>query len=208
MNKKRKIIIAVVLILVLAIAGYLWYKKVQEDRMGPVSFDSFEKIEIDGKVFMENKDIGLKFMVPDGWEVVSTDIASLSMYSSDFVPFQDPSFIPKKGCWIDVAPKVQIEGSKYDLQYTYYRQVIDDEEVLNTLNQGNDKCEIVDLDGLKFAKEIYSNNNSDNQGEYIGLTTPYNNVVYRFNTYIFGQDKEKCVQEFNNFLSTISIKKK
>jgi hypothetical protein len=41
--------------------------------MGPVPFESFKSVEENGKVFMENKDIGLKFMVPEGWEVISTD---------------------------------------------------------------------------------------------------------------------------------------
>jgi hypothetical protein len=181
---------------------------VQEDRMGPVSFESFKKTETDGKVFMENKDIGLKFMVPEGWEVISTDIASISMYSPDFVPFQDPSFIPKNGCWIDITPKIQIEGSDYDLQYTYYRQIIDDEEVLAAMNRENEKCEIINLDGLKSVKDIYLKNEGENQGSFISLTTPYNNVVYRFDTYIFGQNKEKCLQDFDNFLTTVFIKKK
>jgi len=207
MNKKHKITIAVVLILVLAITAYLWYEKVQENRMGPVSFESFQRIEADGNVFMENKDIGLKFMVPSGWEVLSTDIASISMHSSDFIPFQDPSFIPKTGCWIDVTPKIQIEGSEYDLQYTYYRQLIDDKESLDFINQKDGNYEIIDLNGFKFVKET-DVNNGNNQGKLIVLTTPYNNVVYRFNTYIFGQDQEKCTLAFNNFLSTISIKKK
>ena len=208
MNKKCKTIIAIVFILALIAVGFFYYNKMQEDRMGPVSFESFKKTETDGKVFMENKDIGLKFMVPEGWEVISTDIASISMHSPDFVPFQDPSFIPKTGCWIDITPKIQIEGSDYDLQYTYYRQIIDDKEVLATMNRENEKCEIVNLDGLKSVKDINSENNEENQGSFISITTPYNNVVYRFDTYIFGQDKEKCLQDFNNFLTTVSIKKK
>lgn len=209
MNKKSKIIITIVLVLALIAAGFFYYNKIQEGKMGPVSFESFKKIESDGKVFMENKDIGLKFMVPEGWEIENTDMASVSIYSLDFVPFQEPSFIPKKGCWIDVDPKIQIQGSKYDLQYTYYRQIIDDEKTLSTINKNdNEKYEIVDLDGLKSVKESNFNNKGDNTGVFISLTTPYEDVVYRFDTYIFGQDKEKCIQDFDNFLKTISIKKK
>jgi len=207
MNKVCKIIITIVFVLALIAAGYLWYNKVQESRMGPVSFESFEKVESDGKVFMENKDIGLKFMVPEGWEVISTDIASLSMHSPDFVPFMDPSFIPKNGCWVDVTPKIQIEGSDYDLQYSDLKQEIENDDYLE--NTDKKKCEIMILYGLEGVKcNLLMDENINNQGNYIYFSIPYDNVVYRFETHIFGQDKDKCLQDFDNFLTTISIKKK
>jgi len=208
MNKKCKIIIAIVFILALIAVGFFYYNKMQEDRMGPVSFESFKKTETDGKVFMENKDIGLKFMVPEGWEVISTDIASISMHSLDFVPFQDPSFIPKTGCWIDITPKIQIEGSDYDLQYTDLKQVINDENYLSYENTDKKKCEIVESSGTKGVRcNLLIDENIENQGNYLYFSIPYNNVVYRFETHIFGQDKERCLQEFDNFLTTVSIKK-
>lgn len=208
MNIKSKIIITIILVLGLMIAGLFYYNKIKEDKMGPVSFDSFKRTESGGMVLMESKDVGLKFAVPDGWEILSTDIASISMHSPDFIPFQEPSFIPSAGCWIDVTPKIQVEGSDYDLEYTHYKQVIDDKDALEAMNSENERCEIGILDGLKSIKDDYFNNDGNNQGNFISLIIPYNNVVYHFETYIFGKDKEKCSQEFDNFLTTISIKKK
>ncbi|MFA5714901.1 MAG: hypothetical protein WC998_04120, partial [Candidatus Paceibacterota bacterium] len=166
-------------------------------------------VEENGKVFMENKDIGLKFMVPEGWEVISTDVASLSMHSPDFIPFTEPSFIPKNGCWIDVTPKIQVEGSNYDLQYSDLKQEIEDESYLSHENTEKKKCDIMELFGIKGIRcNLSIDENINSQGNYIYFSIPYNNVVYRFETHIFGQDKEKCLQDFDNFLSTIFIKKK
>ncbi len=209
MNKTCKIILAVVLVLALIAIGYVCYNKVQEDKMGPVSFESFKKVEADGKVFMENKDIGLKFMVPEGWEVENAPWASISVKTPDFIPFTNPSPLPKSGCLININPEIQIEGSKYDLQYTYYKQIIDDKEALAGRNIGKEKCEIVELSGIKAVRDnTFIDSNVDNNGNYIYVAIPYNNIIYRFETYIFGQDKEKCLQNFDNLITTISIKKK
>lgn len=203
MNKKH-IIIAIVLILILTIAGYLWYKKVQEDRMGPVSFDSFKRIETDGKVFLENKDIGLKFMVPQGWEVQDLPWSSISVASQDFEPFNGKSPVPQRGCLININPKIQIEGSEYDLDYTDLRQRIDSDDCMFFKNYEKENCKIVDILGLKGIRDNYS----ENGGIITNLSIPYNNVIYHFEAYIFGENKDKCLQEFDNLLSTISIKKK
>ncbi len=84
MNKKYKIIIGAIVILVLIAVGYFYYVKKEEAKMGPVSFDSFKKQEVNGRTFYENKDVGLTFEVPEGWEVKSDGIASISIVSADF----------------------------------------------------------------------------------------------------------------------------
>ena len=209
MSKKCKIIIAVVFILALAVAGIFYYNKAQEDKMGPVSFESFKRIEADGKVFMENKDIGLKFEVPEGWEVENLVWSAISMASQDFEAFTDESPLPKKGCLININPEIQVQGSDYDLDYTYNKQIIDDKNALAARNVGNEKCEIIEISGIKSVRDsLFIDSNLNNQGDYIDISIPYNNVVYRFETYIFGENKDSCLEDFNQFLKTISIKKK
>ena len=209
MNKRCKIIIAVVLILALAVAGIFYYNKAQEDKMGPVSFESFKRIEADGKVFMENKDIGLKFEVPEGWEVENLVWSAISMASQDFEAFTDESPLPKKGCLININPEIQVQGSDYDLQYTSLEQRIDSNDCLMFGDYEKEKCEIVDFSGVKGIKDsLFIDSNLNNQGDYINVSIPNNNVVYRFETYIFGENKDSCLEDFNQFLTTISIKKK
>jgi hypothetical protein len=208
MNKTCKIIIAVIFILALIVAGFLYYNKTQEDKMGSVSFESFKRIETDGKVFMENKDIGLKFMVPEGWEVQNLTWSAISVASQDFEPFTDPSPLPKKGCLINIDPEIQVQGSDYDLQYTDLKQRIDSGSCSMFGNSEKEKCEIVDFSGLKGIRDRYSENKIENPGFFTDLSVPYNNVIYRFESYVFGEDQDRCLQEFNNFLSSVSIKKR
>ncbi|MFA5086562.1 MAG: hypothetical protein WC468_03195 [Candidatus Paceibacterota bacterium] len=208
MSKKYKIIIGAVFILALVVAGFFYYNKAQEDKMGPVSFESFKRTEADGKVFMENKDIGLKFMVPEGWEVKNLTWSSISVASQDFEPFTDPSPLPKKGCLINIDPEIQIEGSEYDLQYTDLKQRIDSGSCSLFNNDNQEKCEIVDFYGLKGVRDSFSENKTENPGFFTNLSIPYNNIIYRFESYIFGENKDACLQEFDNFLKSVSIKKK
>ncbi|MFA5310613.1 MAG: hypothetical protein WC386_02900 [Candidatus Paceibacterota bacterium] len=209
MNKKCKIIIAIVFILALIAVGFFYYNKVQEDRMGPVSFESFKKTETDGKVFMENKDIGLKFMVPEGWGVQNLTWSSISVVSQDFEPFTNPSPLPKKGCLININPEIQIEGSDYDLQYGDLKAMANDSNYLLLHNTDKEKYESIELSELKGVKsDFLIDNNINNVGNRIYEAVPYNNVIYYFETSIFGENKEECLQEFDNFLTTVFIKKK
>lgn len=176
--------------------------------MGPVSFENVEEQEVDGKIYIENKEVGLIFSVPDGWETEKSDIG-LSMRSSDFISVEEAFFIPKSGCRIDIVVERQKEGSDYDMQYTNLKQLINDKDMLASRNTDKEKCEIVDMSGLMGARDDLSiDSNVNNLGNRIYVAIPYNNVIYRFETYIFGQDKEKCLQDFDNFLTTVFIKKK
>jgi hypothetical protein len=98
MSKINKILILSVLTLILVIAGYILYNKWWESKMGLVSFEKVQEQSINGKTYIENKEVGLKFAVPDGWEV-KKDKMGLSMHSPDFVSFAEDLFsMPKSGC--------------------------------------------------------------------------------------------------------------
>ena len=177
--------------------------------MGPVSFDSFKKTELNGKTIMENKKVGLSFEVPAGWQAGNPlDWVSLSIYSSDFKAFNGKDYpIPSNGCWIDISASNEKEGSDYDVNYSSLKSKIANIKNLTDLDGDKEKYELVYIDGNQGIKDdLFIDNNKDNQGNYITVKVPLNSIVYSFETHLFGQDKNKCSQEFNNFLKTVSIK--
>lgn len=208
MNKKYKLIIAIASVLILIIAGCIYYIKTEESKMGFVSFDSFKRQEIDGKIVMENKEVGLSFEVPNGWEIRNDALASVSMASVDFEPLKSntSTSIPEKGCWIGVTARIEKEGTEYDLYYSDIKNLISDKEHLAEMNTEDHKYEIINILGYDAVKEsmIVTNTNS---GAFILIQIPVNNKIYFFETDLFGQDKDnKCPEEFDNFLKTLSIK--
>ncbi|MDD5098480.1 MAG: hypothetical protein PHD31_02065 [Candidatus Pacebacteria bacterium] len=210
MNNKYKTLLIVIVILAIIAIGYLSYVRYQESKLGPVSYESFKRAEENGKTFLENKEVGLKFEVPEGWKTNYVfGWTSLSMQSEDFKVFNEKNYpIPEKGCWINVVAEKQYLG-KEDAEYLDAIELINDSEYLSSQNTDNNKYEVYYLDSIESIKSnILIDQNKDNQGNYISVEVPYNNIYYSFETHLFGQDKEKCQEEFNNFLKTISIKKK
>lgn len=200
MKKAFKTIIVVVLFLALAIAGFLYYNKIQEDKMGPVSFESFKRIEADGKVFMENKDIGLKFMVPEGWEVNNAGWSSISIVSQDFEPFKgDMANAPlaNVGCWIDITAETEEITREYANSISTF--------IRDTKNFPKDGESIVRVSGLDSLKTVSSIGGEDKVGESIYIETPNNNVTYTFQLSTLNNN---CLDNFNKFLDTIYITNK
>ena len=207
MKKIWKIVILSVLILVLIAIAYFFYNKWQESKMGLVSFEKATEQKIDGKTYIENKEVGLKFAVPEGWEILKDNIG-LAIQSSDFVPFaEDLSSMPKSGCRIEVYAEVQNKGSNYDLDYSYIEDKIASNYCSKYQNGEQKICEIFKISGLNGIRENNFKNEGENQGSFTSLSLPHNNIIYSFYSYFFGKDKEICIQEFNNFLTTVTIKK-
>jgi len=209
MNNKCKVILIGVAVLAVVAIGYLFYIKYQESKLGPVSYESFKKIEENGKVFLENKEVGLKFQVPEGWK--TDDVfgwTSLSMQSSDYKVFNEKNYpIPEKGCWIDILAKKEFSG-KEDVEYLDVLDLLKDKEYMNSQNSEKNIYELFFLDSLESIKsKTIINQNKENQGEVVSIELPYDKKYYSFETYLFGSDKEKCLEEFNDFIQTISIKK-
>jgi hypothetical protein len=70
------------------------------------------------------------------------------------------------------------------------------------------KLEIINISDLKGIKSnLLVDSNQDNVGNFIYVAVPDENIIYVFGTYIFGKNKDYCLEEFNNFLTTVNIKK-
>lgn len=208
MNKIVKIIIG--LIVILAIIGTIYFvlQKREEAKMGYVQFEDFIKQESNGEIYFENKESGLKFKVPTGWNYLATSWSTVSLKSSDFQPYlndQARAPIESVGCWIDVIIKNEKENSSYDINYSRIKNDIERQNFVNTEKK---TYAVIDVNGTKFLRtDILIDENKDNIGDNILVEFVQKNVVYSFAGYFFGRDKENCSQSFNDFLTTVSIEK-
>ncbi|MDD5013128.1 MAG: hypothetical protein PHD93_01875 [Candidatus Pacebacteria bacterium] len=208
MNKKIKIILSILLIIaILAFIVFkvVEYKKEKEENLNFITIQDFIERKMDGKTILENQDIGLSFVLPQGWEFINTSWANVSMRTFDFEPFMgDVSRSPMadKGCWIDFNFSINsMHGFDYDLAYN----LANTDGFAEGQSTEKDKYERVEINNIKMVKSTLILDN--NEGEVISVQIPFEkNKVYNFDTYLIGQDKEKCLEEFNSFLNSVSIK--
>ena len=208
MNKKIKIILSVLLIIaILAFIVFkvIEFKKEKEENLNFIAIQDFIERKMDGKTILENKDIGLSFVLPQGWEFVTTSWANVSMRTFDFEPFMGDvtrSPMADKGCWIDFNFST---NSTKGLDYETLKNVLTLEGFLDAYNEEGNNAEIIDINNVKAIKEFKTI--GENAVNFISVKIPLDkNRVYSFDTYLIGQDKEKCLEEFNSFLNSVSIK--
>jgi hypothetical protein len=208
MNKISKIIILSILTLILIVVGYFLYNKWLESKAGIVSFENVLEHEIDGKKYIENKEIELMFGVPNGWEIENYNEGT-AMHSLDFVPLNENSFfIPQNGCWIEVISEILKNNDDFDPEYGDLKLMINNQDYLNERNNYDKRnLEVVEISGIKGIRSNLLVDDSGNSGNFIYVAMPKENLIYILGTYIFGEDKDVCLQEFNNFLTTVTIKK-
>jgi len=170
---------------------------------------SFIVSELGDISLVENEEAGLKFVIPQDWEVTNDLLASFSMRTKDFIPFKDnPSSasVPKKGCWIGATVRYEKEGSDNDYYFSSNKYYIDNPEDLEEMNSDTRAYSIIEVDGINSLKHEVINNDN-NPGRAMLIWIPINDKVYLFESDLFGEDQEECKTHFDNFLNTVSIKK-
>ena len=165
------------------------------------------KQDANGEVYFENKESGLKFKVPTGWNYSPSQMASIVLTSSDFADFREidmaRSFVPKTGCWIGVKVKKEIADTSYDITYTSTKHKIEGNYLIDTESDTYKKTTIGKYNAL--ISNHLSDVNNDNVGNFLSAAVAEKNYIYSIDTSLFGQDKEKCSQIFNDFLNSILI---
>ena len=208
MNKKVKIILSVFLIILIMgiiIFKVIEFKKEKEDNLNFINITNFVERKMDGKTILENQEIGLSFVLPQGWEFVDTSWANVSMRSFDFEPIGGDiqrSPMADKGCWIDFNFSINsMNGFDYNLVYN----LANTDGFAEGQSTETDRYERLEINNLKVVKSTFTLDND--KGETISIQIPFGkNKVYNFDTYLTGQDKEKCLETFNSFVSSVSIK--
>lgn len=203
MEKKYIYIIMACLVLFLSIFIFWIMNKEKNEPLIISPSYSFIVSELGDISLVENEEAGLKFVIPQDWEVTDDLLASFSMRTKDFIPFKDnlsSASVPKKGCWIGATVRYEKEGSDNDYYFSSNKYYIDNPDYLM------EDQEIIEIDNIKALKEII-NGEEVNPGRVELIWIPINDKVYLFESDLFGEDQEECKTHFDNFLNTVSIKK-
>jgi len=201
--EKKYLYIIICLVLVLGVFVFWMVNKEKYEPLIIAPFSSFVVSELGDISLVENEEAGLKFVIPQNWDVTNDLLAGFSMRTKDFVPFKDnPSSasVPKKGCWIGATVRYEKEGSDNDYYFSSNKYYIDNPEDLR------DGQEIIEVDGINALKEDLVVG-EENPGKVVLIWIPINDKVYLFESDLFGEDQEECKAHFDNFLNTVSIKK-
>jgi len=195
---KKKIIISIFVILFLILVaggGFFWWQR-REIKGNPEDYTIKETPE--GKI-VENKRAGLTVKVPEGWEAKKIEFleGAIEFDTKDAegtwrngimsAPF-------KKGCAIGggmIYKKMSFDEIKKEIKDIHFG-----------LGIKSDEFEEIEINNRKALKNSFD---STRIGPGISIYIPDKNKVYNFAVYWGPQDKDRCIQEFNNFLETVSI---
>ncbi len=201
MSKKTTIILITIIALILIGGGvYLWQSQEKES-----SLESMDYIQIkdtpEGKI-VENTKEGISMKVPDGWEVQlpTNEQEPISFYSSERVPAVGVIGEEEwQMCKIEASTDkrtINIEDLKKELESDVNKWYTVE---LNTY-------EIIEIDNYQALKNTFQ---AQETGYSIAVYIPTAEYLYSFAvypSYPYFQYEEKCSQEFNEFLKTVSIK--
>ena len=197
MLKKKKIIISIIIVLLLVIAGgVFWWWQGREIKGSP---DDYVIKETEEGKFVENKKAGLKVKVPEGWETkkMETKEGSVLTHTLDIEGKEwNDMVVPPltNGCGIEISvvyKKMNFEEIKEEVKAIHFGVQIKSEEF-----------EEIAINSHRALKNTFD---SEVLGPAIVIYIPKGNKLYDFDLYFSPNEKEKCIQEFNEFLETVSI---
>jgi hypothetical protein len=194
---KKKIIISIIIILILIAGGFFWWWQNQEVKGSPEDYVIIESKE--GKI-VENKKAGLTVKAPEGWieKRIEAGEGGAMFYSPDSeIEWRENLIVPpiKQGCVIRVTvvyKKMDFNQIKKEVSYNHFTfgKIFEEFKEITTNNYTALKCTFETQD-LGPGIEVY---------------IPKKNKLYGFFLTWGSDEKEKCIQEFNKFLETVSIK--
>jgi len=216
--KGKKVLFLFVLIFVLALllGGFFWWRGEERDK-NLLKFEPLKNYNVRSTPrgnFVENKKIGLSFIVPKDWEIEKTDTIrwtagikeyGISLFSSDFELNNGSPWmlVPMKGCLIKV----------YTIYYDRYNdgmvEFINAEiDSLKAEKQGTQ--EIIKINGRPSLKETYGETEDlgDNPSSFfmVSVQTPVEDKICYLETYIPTESKDRCLKDFDEFLGNYTIK--
>lgn len=196
---KKKIVFLIIIVLILAIGGFFyWQQTIKEIKGSP---DDYVIKETEEGTFIENKKAELIVRAPDGWGVkrIEIDEGAIDFYSPDLKIDQkeEKIILPlEKGCKIQASieyKKLSFADIKTESRYSF--------ALMNMKSINFEETTINNYPALKITFDLKE------EGLGIGksVSIPINNKVYGFSILWGPNEKEKCIEEFDTFLETISI---
>ncbi len=202
MKTKKIIFFVIIFIFIIALGFFLW-KAFKQPETGLVFFEDFEIKEIgDGKVISQKK-TNFEITVPKNWDILnagdSISLKAFDLHINNEISNKYFLPIPEKGC----AFNFSIDKGINSISYGYVSGMLG----LCLKEPKDDYCDydVIEIDNNKSLKHISHIENDLTLGEHIIIQVPQNENVYIFEAYLFGQDKEKCAQEFEDILKTVKI---
>ena len=195
----KKIIFSLIIVLLLIGGGFFWWWQGREIKGSPEDYVIIETEE--GKI-VDNKKAGLTVKVPEGWEVEKMEIKegsvlihTLDIEGKEWNGMMVPPLI--KGCGIEIAV-VYNKYKKMDLE-EIEKEVKTLQWALQIKSEEFEKVTINNWQALKNTFE------SEELGSVISIYILLKNKLYNVGLYFAPNEKERCVQEFDKFLETVSI---
>ena len=192
---KKVLIISAVFVLILGAGGFFWWQN-REIKGNPEDYIIKETEE--GKI-VENKKAGLTVEVPEGWEIKKMEteegsmvIHTLGVEGKNWNEIVVPPLT--KGCGIDVSvvyKRMDFEEIKDEVRRIHWG-----------LNIKSEEFEEITINNYSAFKNTFD---SEILGSAISIYIPSKNKLYDIDLYWAPDEKEKCVQEFDKFLETVSI---
>jgi len=196
MRKKILISIFVILFLILIIGGGFFWWQNREIKGSPEDYIIKETPE--GKI-VENKKAGLVVKAPEGWIEKKIELLEGS------VVFDTPDI---EGKWEDEMVKPPLKrGCTIEATVVYKKMDFDEiKKEIKELHAGlgikSEEFEIVTINNRQVLKNTFD---SKFIGPGIGAYFINKNKIYSFGVYWAPEEKERCIQEFDKFLATVSI---
>jgi len=193
---KKKIIISVIIVLILVAGGFFWWWQGREIKGGPDDYVIKETEE--GKI-VENKKAGLSIKIPEGWttEKIEAFEGSVLICTPEITGRKNGELVSPpltKGCGIEISviyKKMNFNEIKEEIKAIHWG-----------LNIKSEEFEEITINNRSALKNIFD---SEFLGPATAVYIPTENKLYDFDLYWAPDEKERCVQEFDKFLETISI---
>lgn len=208
---KKIIVLISVLVLILVAGGFFWWRSYQEWKteglLESIKVEPLENYKVketpEGKV-VEDKRGQLFIKVPEGWEVKTDGLCVeegvVSFFTSDAEV--GPNCFLNNGCWVGVKTEYRYSEKKFKLLENLIAEV----KQMPPEQNIDSRYGIVEIDGRTALKEVVTDN--PELGKNISVLLPVGgDKIYRFDTFLAPKNQERCLQEFNDFLKTVSINK-
>lgn len=196
MNKKFFWPIIVFIILIVVFGFYLSKEMKDFEWSGGAVIEPGKNYvikEINGETIVENKNVGLTFKVPVGWDVekmeVGLDEWVISMTSPDIVV--SDSGILEDGCGVSVEVIIGINYANA------VRVVMSDAESSDI--DGYEYYEFVEVSGYRGVKFVHDTSS----GAVIGVQVPVADRIYNIES--FTPDNNDCSWEFGSIMNSFDI---
>jgi hypothetical protein len=193
---QKKIIVSIIIIILLLVAGgvYYWWwgSQEKEPSLEPVDYIQIKETP-EGKI-VENTKEGVSMKVPEGWEV---ELPTNKENPVNFYIFGAIEDEKEYVCKITSVIREDFSATLDELQKELQAQHTE----IYTINR--DEFIETEIAGQKTLKNILD---TAEGGYAVSIYIIFNNKLYIFSVMSNSQNAEKCSQEFDKFLETVSIK--